>query len=289
MTKTAAPMGNLSIRDAKFSVWNDEVNQDIHRVMESVKHVFRKAGWRLRRDPETLKHFPTLAPFRLYSKNNGLEVKLSLSGRVVDVQFFQNVQNVENSHGNYYDFDKFERMPYLMQKRTLLMFRRLEAHLMAKFGYGPASREFPQVGPLGSTAKEFAEHRIRTSGHFKPELGHAEYGMRCNCTSRDGQPLNHGDFVYFRDYDGRWGYGQAFYSLNSSWFIVTGRYGYHVTHTGQMYVAKPANLRERDNIDRGIRRLQRELAAAVKAEDFLLAHKLKTIIARLAPPLKLAA
>lgn len=209
-----------------------------------------------------------------------IKANLKLSFGTVEFQMWQDVQNGENSNGGRYDFDKEKRMTFQQRLRMEYTRRKLREYLCNVFtGYEFKESRKTQVGPGGVTAMEWMQTRIRETGHYREDLGHASIGMKCNETARDGGTIKHGATVWFRDWrTNRIFKGQAFYDLNQSWFVVSGKYGHAVVQTYDMYTAPPPNLRQRMTSDRRRKRLESLMQHAVKAMDFERAAKLRDIL-----------
>jgi hypothetical protein len=262
--------------------------EQVAGIFKAVKALLNRRGFALAQDP-CVKHYPLLAKTHRAGKRGELEVAVQLSGRHIEVLFFQNVHNVENSNGGRYDFDKLARMPYLLRQRANLEMRKVEQLVTRQFGAILSVRESSFPHPDGITAREFIEQRMRSSGHFKPALGRADWHADYNRTSGDACLLEHGMPVYFRDSRGRWNSGTAYYNLNNMWWVEAGRYAVRNLGSFQLYVNKPANLRAKDNAKRAAARIHELIITAVKDEDFLRAQQLKEVRDRRAAALAASA
>lgn len=278
MTSKQSAQGTLRRHDSTLSVWNENVDEHIETVYQAVKRYLKRRGWPMVPDPATKERYPCLSKHHYYGRKGNLELKVSLSGRHLEVVCFQNVANVENRNGNYYDFDKMKRMPYLLRKQTEMTLGNLEQMLTDKFNYPAATHTFPFPGINGSTALEFVQNHIATSGHFKPALGRADWHGDYNRKSADGQLLEHGAPVYYLDRKGRWVFGTAYYNLNNMWWVVTGKYGWSNEGSHSLFVAKPEDLRTKSNSGVAFRRINALIAKAAADRDFMRAHVLQTVL-----------
>lgn len=283
--KTLQPAnGKLAFHDSSLNIWNDDEGSAIQSVYKCVKSYLGTEGWKLQIDPKMKKDFPAIAKNFTYGRKGDLELLVRLSGRHIEIVLFQNVANVENTHGNLFDFDKMRRMPYLLKKQAELTHFKLERLLMTEFGYPAAKRETPRPGVNGTTALAFVENKIKKSWHFKPALGHADYNGDYNRKTMDGTLLEHGMAVYFRDRKGRWATGTAYYNINNMWWVVSGKHSVGNLACFELYVSKPANLRIKDNFDLAHQRLSRLVQSAAQAKDFLKAHTLQSVLTKLLAP-----
>lgn len=278
MNETKTAPGRLAIHDSTLNVWNDNVDSHIEAVNCRVKNFLRSEGWVLKIDPDTKKHYPSIAKNFMYGRQGDLELSTRLGGRHLEIIPFQNVANVTNPNGGRYDFDKMAHMPYLLKKQTELTLGKLESLLMTEFGYPEAGRQFPRPGPDSATALEFISHKITSSCHFKPELGHSEYSGDYNRKSGDGALLDHGMPVYVQDRKGRWLTGTAYYNINNMWWVALGKYSWSNRASFELYASKPADLRIKGTPALAATRLAQLIEKAIKAKDFLKAHTLQTVL-----------
>lgn len=277
---------NVNYSDAKVSLWLEDVDEDfLKTVMLSVCAMMRKKGWDIR--------VPYGEDFRPNMNNkkwerqwdekirkgikNGLEFVTNISGRTLSFEFWENVNDhsKENSNGGKYIFDKESKMPYLLKMITLLTKRQILEHLEKHYNIeqGKSVKPFFER----QTAYEKVMKSIKDSCHYKPELGHAE--IHCdNNKSADGLRIKHGMPVYAIDYQGRVVRGIAYYSLNSQWYVVTGKYDYICQSCFEIYLNNPGDLRSKRNERKRRSILEKRMAEAVKKLDFQKAQLYKDLI-----------
>ena len=195
---------------------------------------------------------------------------------------YQNVQNVDNRNGGQYCFDKEERMTYQQRLRMEYTRRKLRDYLCNVFtGYTFQTDRNPKVGPGRNrvTAMEWMQKAIRATGHYREELGHASISMKCNETARDGGTIKHGTQIWYHDRKTQRIFkGTAFYDLNSSWFVVSGRYGHSVVQASDIFTSAPLNLRRLVTAEKRRKRIESLMQRAVAGMDFERAAKLRDIL-----------
>ncbi|WP_454056775.1 UvrB/UvrC motif-containing protein [Cupriavidus sp. Marseille-Q8015] len=286
--------GVVNFHDAKLSVWEDpERGADTmgdwgrtfkRQVFIRIAQKLRQIGWTVEMkpiDPRDVKHYGgnvarwSQERHRTCRKGD-LQAELSVSGRCIELEFWQDVQNVSNRNGGRYDFDKEDRMTYLQRLELNRTRNRIRDYLCAVFtGYThtPADKA---LGFAGLTALEYVDKRLKESGHYRPELGHAQmYGKP---RTADGTELHHGSFVYGFDRKGRPFCGTAFYDLNSRWVVVTGRYDVEYVSDTDLYTTVPQNLKVKRNDSLRRKHLERTLQAAVEKMDFERAAKVRDVL-----------
>lgn len=295
--------GVVSFGDASVSVWEESIpsansvdgfkKRDAweaafkRQVFARIIQTLRRIGWTVAPwvDAEKYKSKGFALSHRTCSKGD-LQGELSVSGRAIKFEMWQDVTPPENPNGGRYDFDKEKRMPYVLRLEMERTRRRIRDYLCAVFSdyTFDSKRRTICKRQLQFTAMELIEQSYADSCHFKGDIadylknnGYTELPSY-NCTSLDGQRIQHGQRVWFQDYDGRIGEGIAYYNINSMWWVVTGRYDRRNIGTGGIWVNPPENPRIKRNGRQRRNRLEGELAKAVKAMDFDRAKVLKGIL-----------
>jgi hypothetical protein len=293
-TTTTAREGLICTHDASLSVWEEGIPsphapggfkardaweaQFKADVFGRIAATLADLGWTVGKW-DRAEMYPAIAHnHHTCHHASGLEAELSVSGRSVELEMWQDVTPSEHPNGGKYDFDKLKRMPYLLRLQVERTRRRVTQALCEAFPGYSVKPPTPVMGLLGVTAEEMALHQRMTNGHYKPELGRAEISMASNAIARDGGTIEHGGKVWARDYKGRVVTGTAYYSLGDNWDIVTGRYGLLRAHAGDIFTRPPENLRVKRNQRDARKRLERELQAAMKAMNFKRAEVLKGIL-----------
>lgn len=273
----------INQHDTHVGIWQDNANDPTfyNEIYRGLLRLLQRLGWRVTADPQTLKRFRSISKnYRLASRGT-LGAHIQCSGRVVQIDFWSELAAQDNPNGRRYDFDKWKRAPYLDRVRIDLETRRILAWLDDRATLTFETRRDVQCG-FGFDqvpARAFIDHRIRSTGHFVPELGRARF---CNApreqTSGDGLILEHGAVVWFRDRSGRILRGRGFYVLGQQWLIQVGRWGVYNASHWDIFVQPPADLRSKQNKGQQRKRLEQELSRAIIRDEFRRAEKLKSIL-----------
>lgn len=258
---------------AEAKAWERQFKRDVFaRIIQQLKRLVWTVGpW-----SDADKYKAIALSHRTCAKGD-LQAELSVSGRCIKLEFWQDVQNVENPNGGKYDFNKEHRMTYLQRLEMERTRRRIRDYLCNVFTGYEFDPPTPMLGPNGMTAVGYAAYRRRTTGHYVPELDRARISMESNARAADGGTIEHGAKVWALDHKGRVITGTAYYDLNNNWDIVTGRYGLTVCHTGKIFTRMPENLRLKRNASERRKRLESELQKAITAMDFERAAILRDI------------
>lgn len=229
--------GTIGLHDTNISIWEDVVDEkSLMSVYMTILLHLRLRGFRVIRDPFTKKHYRCISNSHHYARLGDLEATISLSGRHIEMLFFQNL-SIDNKNGGRYDFDKFKRMPYLMRKRYLLEVSKLLEMLISTYGYA-LSKAFHEPGPIVKRIISAIEgiHPVTDplkrfndtwgSNRFKrDETGWPaveEYAKCNNDKDRDGACLRNGLVRYFRDKNGYLKRGRVYTNMNNMWRVIFG-------------------------------------------------------------------
>jgi hypothetical protein len=297
MTKTVGRIdrtGVINFHDASLSIWEEGLSARLsfaerdawerafkRQVFARVVQALNRLGWTVA--PWDQAHqYQAIANTHRTCHKGDLKGELAVSGRHIELKMWQGVNTpTRPDHGGRYEMNKEACMPYVLRLEMERTRRRIRDYLCNVFtGYTFKPPE-AKVGLAGITAIEAAARARRETGHYVAELDHARinnYGNR----SRDGVDLtheHHGARVFAKHWrDGRIVTGVIFYSLNSQWQLVTGRYDLTWVQACDIWVNNPGDLRVKRNSDRRRKRLEQELARAVKAMDFDRAKVLRDIL-----------
>lgn len=176
-------------------------------------------GFYVSEDKEIKKNFPSLNETHRAGEFDDLRFKAQYAPIRFEIEFYQDVFHV-NSHGGFYDFDKYKKMPYLIQKRYDWTLEKLLEYF-EKCGY---SIEFPENTCKGDAfiIRDYIRSRHHPQENWfslKAVDGQtAEHEM--NGTDRDGKILRNGETKYFRDRSGYLLRGKAYHNINNMWWVL---------------------------------------------------------------------
>lgn len=286
--------GKVTFGDASVNVREDPVRrgydewQEYERgfkrqVFKRIVQQLNRLGWSVEVPADMIEQYGrSFAEGYRYCRKGNLQGRLDLSGRCIKLEMWQDVANVDHPNGGRYDFDKEQRMPYLIRLEMERTRRRIRNYLCNVFsGYefqtdrndGRSNKR----GPDSLTAIEWVDGCYQTSWHFKGDTTNYEIA-EYNRKSGDGARLSHGQRVWFADRKGRICTGIAYYNINNMWWVVTGKFDVSNVSAHSLYSVCPENPKQKRNGGLRRKRLESELSKAVKAMDFLRAQKLKEIV-----------
>lgn len=274
--------GTINLHDSSISIWEETVDDEamLADVLAPLIRAMRQWGWNVRTDRQVKKHYAILNKYHRHCRKGDLEAKISLSGRRLEVKFFQNVANVKNPHGNEYDFDIMDRMPYLLRLQTIAAISKIAVHLHGQHGYIFCNRKLRSrdLGKGGITAIDFIKDDYANSWHLDKTLGYPGGSESSyNNKSADGNKVTHGATVWTKDSNGRrWIRGIAYYNINNMWWVVTGKYSLRNVPSFRIHTHQPDNLRHKQNQKTQRAALEKLLLRAMANLDFARASLLRT-------------
>lgn len=219
-------MPKVTIYDTKFSINRAELPHSFEKEgnphWENFKDLMRflgTIGFYVGEDKEIKKNFHYLNKTHRAGGFGDLRFKASYGGNIFEIEFFQDVFH-ENPCGGFYDFDKYEKMPYLIQKRYDWTLDKLLKYF-EKCGF---SVEFQQNTCKGEAF--IINDYIRSWHHpqkawfsLKDVEGQtAKYEY--NGKDRDGNILHNGEIKYFRNWDGYLMRGKVYHNINNMWWVL---------------------------------------------------------------------
>jgi hypothetical protein len=291
--------GRVTFGDASLSVWEEGIvearragghkaeisweRQFKEDVFSRIIQQLNRMGWKCEVPKEMIKQYSlSFARNNRYCRHGDIEAELSVSGRCIQLEMYQNIQNVKNSNGGKYDFGKEERMTYQQRLRMEYTRRKLRDYLCNVFsGYvfdkGRSHRHHVGVGYL--TAMELVRERHAESYNKTTDFDTFQAPSHSNSyKSREGLSLVHGAKVWTTDRKGRIIPGTVYYNSGQMWWVVSGKYTYTNACCTDIWAEHPGELRAKHNSRERRSRLERLIAAAVGRMDFERAATLRDVL-----------
>ena len=216
-----------------------------------ILHMLEDEGFTVEKDPETLEKYPRISKNHWHAKRGDLEVNARKFPNGFEIEFYQDMVH-KNPHGGRYDFDKLEKMPYLIRLQYQKYMGRVVRTLKSLADVEDVTK------PVGRTAEEKIYFdlaygfRMLPKGGFDihdldgtdPGEGYGWGGYPGETKDRDGKPVKNGDIKYFRHWrSGRLMRGRVYYRANQQWWAITDKYNIElVQHANIMFDATPEDL-----------------------------------------------
>jgi hypothetical protein len=298
--------GTVNFGDASISIWEEGISAARaaggcpaekewerlfkRQVFARILQTMNRLGWTCTMpavDPHNVKHYGgTVARWaaerRRFCTKGDLKADLEISGRTISLKMFQSVNAPDRpDHDGRYQSDLEGHMPYVMRLEMERTRRRIRDYLCNVFAGYLFKQPSAKRGPTGLTALEYIQADVRACWHYGKEIDRRSGEDSCgNNRSADGSIVKHGARVWFADYKGRICTGTAFYNINNMWWVITGRYDARNVASFEIYARRPDYLRVKRNAARRRKRLEAELANAVKTMKFERAAQLRDILFR---------
>lgn len=221
-------MATVRIWDTKISIdrghhphsWEKEGNPHWENFQDMLKFL-GSIGFYVGEDKEIKKRYPILNEDHKAGGFGNLRFKAEYSMNTFHITFYQDIKH-ENIHGGYYDFDKYEKMPYLIQKRYDWTAEKLLAYFQNR-GY---QIEFARNTCKGEAfiINDYIKswHHPQKQWFLLSEIegmpdanGQGENGM-----DRDRKQIKNGDVKYARDWSGYLMRGRVFHNANNMWWML---------------------------------------------------------------------
>lgn len=214
-------------------------------ILYRLLNFMESRGFEVGRDPEIEKRFKSLSKDHWYGRKGDLEFKAERYPRGFELEFFQNV-NYKNKNGGCYDFDKFQKMPYIIK----LMFVN-ETNKIANF--------LEELGIENNTKPDYKLAEDKIKQHFVESWHHPQNDMNFslsdldgttnkysfNNADRDKKTIFNGQIKYFRDYSGRLQRGKVYHNINNMWWLILNKNKYNNIASFHLFDATESEFKAR--------------------------------------------
>lgn len=243
-------MNDFSLRDTTISFFNrDEREADNwlrHRfehygIQHRLFNMLRDEGFEIISDNCVVK---SIRRNHFVGKKSELKFKSHRYPNGFEVTFFQEI-NTENPNGGFYDFDKFQKMPYLVKKQFILV-----SNVILKFLENFAdNKTIPVYQTAEDKIKAFyvkSWHHPQKDMNFNlSDLNGTTCEYSYNNTDRNGKTIFNGDFKYFRDRSGYLACGTVYCSLNNMWWVIVNDSEANLVEASELFDLSESDSRKR--------------------------------------------
>jgi len=259
-------------------VVSDTSEADFRELVE----VLKRHGYTVTKDPMIERNYSSLSKghrriFR--STPSGLfECDAEVYPIGLTFECYQNVR-IENPNGGKYDFNKLEKMPFLIRMR-FLHFRNAVDEYLAKRGL-----EFEPKLNIGASPLECFNDGWKSDRFSRGEDGWPDASelKSWKQVTKDGVAITQGMQVYCMSYRKRWICGRIFGGINGMWLMYDSNNRLLENHNGSHYYADLSVVTQgrvkdqhRDN-----RVFKEKWDEAFKSNDFKAISRLAPVASRL--------
>ncbi|MBN5137684.1 hypothetical protein JY455_05795 [Stenotrophomonas maltophilia] len=270
------------------NAWERQFKADVFaRIVQQLNRM----GWVCEIPTEMIERYGlSFARRDRYCRKGDLHAQLSVGGRHIELNIWQELHNVSNPNGGRYDFDKEQRMPYLLRLQMEHTRRKLRDYLVNVFdGYTFRAPRItsPNPCPLAYFNESWdSEHEKRRGAHRFDRGADgwpSEKALRSwDRKDADGVALQHGDVRCWRDKKGRLRRGRVYGGINGMWMLVYGPgQRDHVHESAGSFFAYTSGMpRKAVSKYNAGQRLKQELAKAISDQNFERAIVLRNVTAQ---------
>lgn len=285
--KTDISVFSETDRPQKGAPWlKDPDYETYNRILLALQDI----GFNVHKDPRIEKDYKCLSKWHDAGERGLLQFKSEVYPIGCKFEFYQNVV-FENRSGGYYDFDKLEKMPYLIRKAfdytAIKVTERLQ---LLGFHERYRTAESPNPDPLRYFNDTWDDEYNRKRGDHRFQRGpdgwpiDNEFGCY-NSKDQDGTIINQGCIRYYYNYNGHLMRGRAYGGVNGMWLFVygPGKHDWTQVSASSLFSADPRALPRRDWV-RGsygrsaLARMRQEKNKASRDENFERAAQIRDAI-----------
>lgn len=195
------------------------VNDGKKDLLDKIFVLLESRGFKIQTDQRILEEYPILADSHWEGIKGKLQFRSHIYPTGFEIKFFQEVVT-ENKFGGYYDFDKFEKMPYLIRCEFIIT-RKYICELLESEGYSNRAE------PKFNNAYDEVMYRIKSCWHYEEGKELPGYEIPSyNAKDRDDIQLYNGQMKYFRDHKGRLKRGIIYHNFNNMWWVILNKRDY---------------------------------------------------------------
>lgn len=280
----------FSIRDTTIYI-SCESDGEPEKVFKRVQLMLRRNGFTVEKDPRIERDYKSLSKSHRVANHGELKCKIEYSRIGVEIEFYQSIV-FDNPNGGEYDFNKFEKMPYLIRLRFLWTVAKFRGYLIGKHGFieklpSPRYTEDPMAAFNDGWSMGYERKHGVLRFNRGPDGWPSEDVLRSwRRTDADGIVVNSCQTRYCIVH-GRPFRCKVYGGINGMWICVYGPDPSDMTsvHVSNLYSTLPCRGRFMSEYDR-VRRIKSELQKALSDENYLRAHAIKTAIRKLQPQLE---
>lgn len=162
-----------------------------------------------------------------------------------EIMFFQNVV-IENKNGGRYDFDKFQKMPYMIRLRFMKYRDKIIALPKSLEDLEEETKRNPRLAEERIKARyvEDWHHEQKHTNFCLSDLD-GQTQESYNSRDRDGKTLHNGEVKYFRSWNGYLCRGRVYHNINNMWWVIADRFTVRNVASFELFDLTPEDNRRR--------------------------------------------
>lgn len=138
--------------------------------------------------------------------------------------FYQEISH-ENPNGGFYDFNKLEKMPYLIRLQYTKYMNKIVQFVASNYDVENTTKKNYKMAEDKIKADYVTSwHHQQTNMNFNLSNLDGQMPDKHNSLDRDKKIIRNGDIKYFRNYDGRIYRGKVYHNINNMWWVILNKY-----------------------------------------------------------------
>ena len=202
-----------------FNRSSDEHLNPHYKLWERINSYLRRRGFNVTLDPQIEEDYKGLSKGHRYGIKKQLEFKTHRYPTGFEYKFFQNI-NFENQYGGEHDFDKYEKMPYMVKLSYRNEMIRL-ADFARSIGVNVIiEKKLTDIEAIIKSNNDnlHVHGRIESLDDLKGVM--KKYDLSCNSTDANKKQIICGDMKCFYDYNKHIAIGKAYHNINNMWWVI---------------------------------------------------------------------
>ncbi len=178
---------------------------------------------------------PIIRKHYFIGKYKDLEFKAQIYPTGLEITFFQNII-CENKNGGQYDFDKLQKMPYMIRLEFIKIINKLKDYMSIVGATDTSDKHYKLA--VDRIKQDYVNSCHKPQKNMDFDLTEI-HGTTCDYTynnkDRDGKTIYNGDIKYFRGYNGELQRGVVYYDLNRNWYVIINKFTYKVVQNYKLF------------------------------------------------------
>ncbi|MBP2635024.1 MAG: hypothetical protein H6Q72_931 [Firmicutes bacterium] len=204
--------------------WIDRNKYSHYVILNRLINFMKDRGFDIQHDVSVAK---CIRKDHWVGRKGELRFVLNRYPRGFSFEFYQEIVT-ENRHGGRYDFDKYQKCPYLIKLSWINETNKIAAFL-------------DSLGITNNSKQRYVRATDKIKSNFVDSWHHPQkdvnfdlqelHGTTCegtyNNTDRDKKTIYNGQIKYYRGYNGRLMRGTVYHNINNMWWVIINKFEYH--------------------------------------------------------------
>ena len=250
-------MNTIRQYDTKIDIRTKETE----KIFKELSAFLSSIGFYVSKDKNVAKNYPIISDHFKEGRYGDLKFKMQCNRNNIELTFYQDI-NFENAHGGYYDFNKYDHMPYLIKKQFELTVRKIIGFLS----------DFTNVS---ETKSKCAETQLKSKLHLPENFDINELKGQEICKDANGKMIKNGDVKYSRDWKGYLQRGPVYAMPHESIYMILDHRTIVRKNPFDLFDFDPNNIKVKVPINRMPEKYKKRMAALKESSNKELISELR--------------